>query len=246
MTALFLLAIPVAEVQNKEVPLPPDVPAVRCKPPAASDFDGLRVFQGTAPVPMAFRCGEKSSGAAACHAEYLDLAKPEEYQGDLIAPGTTQGRWTCAMVGGWSGWIPTDRLTPVPSTPAITTQHWLGNWVTGQAGMHGDRLILTRSAEGHGRIHVEGRASCTNAADNVNTGEVSGDAIALGLFLHILDHGEQPGCVLDLKYDVAVGPSVLSTTNHAAVSLLLLMESGIKLPRKISFWRDRLSVTDRI
>ena len=33
--------------------------------------------------------------------------------------------------------------------------------------------------------------------------EVSGDAIALGPFLHILDHGEQPCCVLDLKYDVA-------------------------------------------
>ncbi len=201
--ALFLLAIPVTEAQNRDAPLPPDVPAVECKPPAAFSFDSLRVFNGTAPVLMAFHCGEKGSEASACHTEYLDLAKPEEYQGDLIAPGATQGRWTCAMVGGWSGWIPTDRLASVPSTPAITTQQWLGTWVIGHLGMHGDRLILTRSAEGHGKIHVEGRAYYTNAAHNVSSGEVSGDAVAMGPFLHILDHGEQPDCVLDLKYDLA-------------------------------------------
>ena len=203
--ALFLLAVPVAGAQNKNAPLPPDVPAVECKPRAAASFDGLRVFSGTAPVLMAFHCGDKGSEPAACHAEYLDLAKPEDYQGDLIAPGATQGRWTCAMVGGWSGWIPTDRLAPVPSTPAITTQQWLGTWIIGHVGTHGDRLILTRSAAGHGKIHVEGRAYYTNAAHNVDSGEVSGDAVAMGPFLHILDHGEQPDCILDLKYDVASG-----------------------------------------
>ena len=202
-SALFLLTVSVADAQNKEAPLPSDLPAVECKPPAVFNFDGLRVFNGTAPVLMAFHCGEKGSEAGACHAEYLDLAKPEEYQGDLIAPGAAQGRWTCAMVGGWSGWIPTDRLAPVPSTPAITTQQWLGTWVAGHAGMHGDRLVLTRSAEGRGKIHVEGRAYYTNAAHNVHSGQVSGDAIAMGPFLHILDRGVQPGCVLDLKYDLA-------------------------------------------
>ncbi len=201
--ALLLLAVTGAEAQNKQATLPADVPGVECKPPVAMNFDGLRVFNGTAPVLMTFHCGDKGSEAAACHAEYLNLAKPEEYQGDLIAPGATQGRWTCAMVGGWSGWVPSDRLAPVPSTPAITTQQWLGTWVTGHAGMQGDRLILTRSAEGHGKIHLEGRSHYTTAAHNVNTGEVSGDAVAMGPFLHILDHGEQPDCVLDLKYDVA-------------------------------------------
>ncbi|RXH54080.1 hypothetical protein GRAN_5049 [Granulicella sibirica] len=167
------------------------------------NFDGLRVFSGTAPVLMTFHCGDKGSEAAACHAEYLDPARPDEYQGDLIAPGATQDRWTCAMVGGWSGWIPTDRLVPVPSTPAITTEQWLGTWVTGHARMHSDRLVVTRSAEGHGKIHVEGRAYYTNIAHNVHTGQVSGDAVAMGPFLHILDHGELPDCVLDLKYDLA-------------------------------------------
>ena len=202
--ALLLLAVPIAEAQ-KDAPLPPDIPALECKPPVASNFDGLLVLSGTAPVLMIFHCGDKGSEAAACHAEYLDPAKPDEYQGDLIAPGDTQGRWTCAMVGGWSGWIPTYRLAPVPSTPAITTQQWLGTWVNGHVGTRGDRLILTRSAEGHGKIHVEGRAYYTNAAHNVNSGKVSGDAIALGAFLHILDHGEQPDCVLDLTYDLASG-----------------------------------------
>ncbi len=203
--ALILLAVPLAGAQQKDAPLPPDVPAVECKPPVATHFDSLRVFTGTAPIMMAFHCGEKGSEAGACHAEYLDPSRPDEYQGDLIAPGATQGRWTCAMIGGWSGWIPTDRLAPVPSAPAITTQQWLGTWLNSHVGTHGDRLILTRSAEGHGKIHVEGRAHYTNAAHNVNVGQVSGDAVAMGPFLHILDHGEQPGCVLDLKYDPARG-----------------------------------------
>ncbi len=203
--ALLLFAASGAKAQSKNAPLPPDVPAVECKPPVAFDFNALRVFNGTAPILMNFHCGDKGGQADACHAEYLDLAKPEQYQGDLISPGITQGRWTCAMVGGWSGWIPTDRLAPVPSTPAITTQQWLGTWDSGPVGKHGDRLILTRSAEGHGKIHVEGRAHYTNIAHNVASGEVSGDAIALGPFLHILDHGEQPDCVLDLKYDLASG-----------------------------------------
>lgn len=200
---LFLVAMTVAEAQNRDVPTPRDVPRVECKPPVAFNYDDLRVFNGTAPVLMAFRCGDKGgSEADACHAEYLDLAKPELYQGDLITPGATQGRWTCAMVGGWFGWIPTERLGPVPSTPAITTQQWLGTWVD---GTHGDRMILTRSAEGHGRIHVEGRAYYTNVAHNVNSGAVSGEAVAMGPFLHILDQGVQPNCVLDLKYDLANG-----------------------------------------
>ena len=203
--AMLFLAVTLAAAQRTDAPFPPDVPRVECKPPAALNFDGLRVFNGTAPVLMAFHCGDKGSEAAACHTEYLDLTKPEEYQGDLIAPGATQGRWTCAMVGGWSGWIPTDRLSPVPSTPAITTQQWLGTWVTGHVGTTGDRLVLTRSAEGHGLIHVEGRADYTNVAHNVHSGEVSGDAVAMGPFLHILDHGQQPDCVLDLKYDVPTG-----------------------------------------
>ncbi len=204
-TPLFLLAVFVTRAQSRNAPLPLDLPAIACKPPVSSSFDGLRVFNGTAPILMAFHCGEKGSDTDACHAEYLDPAKPEDYQGDLIAPGATQGRWTCAMVGGWSGWIPTDRLAPVPSTPAITTQQWLGTWTNGHVGTQGDRLILTRSAAGHGEIHVEGRAHYTNIAHNVSSGEVSGDAVAKGPFLHILDHGEMPDCVLDLKYNLASG-----------------------------------------
>ena len=210
---LFFLAVPFAEGQDREAVLPADVPSVECKPPAVFSFDGLRVFKGTAPVVMAFHCGDKGSEAAACHAESLDPAKPEEYQGDLIAPGATQGRWTCAMVGGWPGWIPSDRLAPVPATPAITTEQWLGTWATGHGGLHGDRLVVTRSAEGRGKIHVEGRASYTNVAHNVSTGEVSGDAVAMGPFLHVLDHGEQPDCVLDLKYNLA-GKSFRAVDNQ--------------------------------
>ena len=146
-------------------------------------------------------CGERD--ATACHTIMLDLAKPEQYQGDLIAPAGAQAFWTCALVGGWAGWVPGARLSPVPPTPAITTQQWLGTWSDSRVGAVGDRLVLTRSAKGHGIIHAEGQAQYTNAAHNTDTGEVSGDAIAMGPYLRIFDQGEQDGCVLDLTYDPA-------------------------------------------
>jgi hypothetical protein len=200
--ALLCLVSTVAAAQNKDASSPLGAPTTACEPTAAADVVGLRVFNGTAPVPRVYDCGSHGNPTGVCFTQYLDLAKPEDYQGDLIAPGTTHGTWSCAMVGGWSGWIPTDRLAPVPATPAITTQRWLGTWVSTHVGASRDRLVLTRSAAGHGSIHIEGKAYFTNAAHNVNLGNVSGDALALGPFLHILDHGENDACVLDLKYDV--------------------------------------------
>lgn len=188
---------------QQNAPVPSDIPTVECKPPVATSFSALRVFQGTEPVLMAFHCGEPNASPGTCHAELLDPTKPDTYQGDLIAPGQAQGRWTCAMVGGWFGWIPSDRLAPVPATPAITTRQWLGTWVDSHPASKGNRLVLTRSAAGGGIVHVEGHAQHTNIAHNTNTGEVSGDALAYGPFLHILDKAEQPGCVLDLKLDPA-------------------------------------------
>ena len=71
--ALLFLAAPIAKA-HKADPLPPDVPAVECKPPVALNFDGLRVFSGKEPVLMTFHCGVKGSEATACHAEYLTLS----------------------------------------------------------------------------------------------------------------------------------------------------------------------------
>lgn len=195
--AIALLAMSAVVVaQNKKAePLPP-IPASPCEPRLASAFSDLRVFDGTAPIPLAMHCGEGDS--TACHTEFLDLLKPDEYQGDLIAPAAVQGTWTCAQVGGWSGWVPTDRLSPVPSTPAVTTEQWLGTWSAPRVG----RLVLSRSAAGHGLIHVEGVATYTNIAHNTSSGEVSGDAVAMGPFLHIVDSGQQSGCILDLKYNL--------------------------------------------
>ncbi len=202
LPALVFLASTLASAQNTAGSMPPGAPTTSCKPSGAAAFDGLRVFSGDAPVPWISDCGGHGRPAGTCSSQYLDPAKPSDYQGDLVAPGTTQGAWSCAMIGGWSGWIPTDRLAPVPTTPAITTQQWLGLWVNTHAGAGRDRLILTRSPAGHGKIHVEGKAYYTNAAHSVSSGEISGEALALGPFLHILDAAEQPGCILDLKYDV--------------------------------------------
>jgi hypothetical protein len=107
------------------------------------------------------------------------------------------------MIGGWSGWIPTDRLAHVPTAPAIRTEQWLGTWVSTHAGARRDRLSLTRSAVDRGVVHVTGHAYYTTAAHAVNYGDLSGDALAMGPFLHIFDQTDQPGCILDLTYNPA-------------------------------------------
>ncbi len=197
MFAIALLMMsPVVIAQDKKSERLPPLPASPCEPHLPSAFSDYRVFNGTAPVPLAMHCGEADS--TACHIEPFDLVKPNVFQKDLIAPAAVQGPWTCVQAGGWSGWAPTDRLAPVPATPAITTEQWLGTWSAPRVG----RLVLSRSASGHGLIHVEGVATYTNIAHNTSSGEVSGDAVAMGPFLHIVDSGQQSGCILDLKYNL--------------------------------------------
>ncbi len=203
LLAVALLGSPFAAAQYG-APLPAGAPAVACKAHDALTFDGLRVFNGTAPVPLVSGCGQ-GRPAGTCYTQYLRLTKPNEYQGDLVAPGITQDGWSCAMVGGWSGWVPNDRLAPVPATPAITTRQWLGTWVNTHVGAGRDRLILTHSRAGHGVIRVDGKAYYTNAAHSVNYGGLGGDALAMGPFLHIVDQSDQPGCILDLTYNPANG-----------------------------------------
>jgi hypothetical protein len=201
LLALLFLALTFAAAQNKDAPFPPGAPAAPCEPHGSATFAGLGVFNGTAPVPLVSGCGH-GRPTGSCYTQYLSLTKPDEYQGDLIAPGATQGGWSCAMAGGMSGWLPNDRLAPVPATPAVSTQQWLGTWVNTHVGASHDRLILTRSPAGHGVVHVHGTAYYTNAAHNVNYGGVDGNALAMGPFLHIVDQTEPPVCILDLKYDI--------------------------------------------
>ena len=198
----LFLALPFAPARDNGAPLPSGAPVAACEPHSAATFAGLRVFNGTAPVPLVSHCGQ-GHPAGACFTQELSLTKPDEYQGDLIAPGAAQGGWSCAMVGGRSGWVPNDRLAPVPATPAVTTQQWLGTWVNTHMGASRDRLILTRSHAGHGIVHVDGTAYYTNVAHNVNYGQMGGDALAMGPFLHIVDQTVQIGCTLDLRYDPA-------------------------------------------
>ncbi len=201
--SLVVLGFAFAVAQDNGASLSPGVPVAACEPRDALTFAGLRVFNGTAPVPLVSHCGQGRAGT--CYTQYLSLTKPEDYQGDLVAPGAAQGGWTCAMVGGWSGWVPSDRLAPVPAAPAVTTKQWLGTWVNTHIGASRDRLILTRSPAGHGIVHVNGKAYYTTTAHAVNYGGMGGDALAMGPFLHIVDQTDQPGCILDLTYNSANG-----------------------------------------
>jgi hypothetical protein len=204
LLVLYLLGLPRAGAQDNSRPMPAGAPTAACKPLGAPTFDGLRVFNGTAPVPIVSDCGGHGRPANTCDTQYLSLTKPGEYQDDLVAPSGTQGSWSCVTIGGWAGWVPSNRLEPVPATPSITTKQWLGTWVNTHMGAGRDRLILTRSPAGHGIIHVHGSAYYTNVAHNVNYGGVDGDALAMGPFLHIVDQ-TVPSCILDLKYNPANG-----------------------------------------
>src|SRR5450756_72502 len=106
LLALLILALTFAAAQNKDAPPSPGAPSALCHASGAPDFDGLRVFNGAAPVPMVSDCDGHGRSAGACFTQYLDLGNPGDYQGELIAPGATQGAWSCAMIGGWSGWVP--------------------------------------------------------------------------------------------------------------------------------------------
>jgi hypothetical protein len=200
---LFSVGFAYAAGPENRSPLPTGAPIIACRPHGAANFDGLRTFDGSAPVPLVSDCGNHGATADSCYTQYLSLSKPDEYQGDLVAPDATLGAWTCAAVGGRSGWVPSDRLAPVPSTPAVTTRQWLGTWINTHMGAGRDRLILTRSPAGRGVVHVEGKAYYTNAAHSVNFGGMGGDALAMGPFLHTVDQTVQPGCILDLTYNTA-------------------------------------------
>ena len=202
LPALLLCAglLPPAAAQDDAHPLPPGAPTSPCNFHGARSLDHLRVFNGVAPVPYVFACG-RNRPAGVCLSRVFNPSAPGDYDNDVIGVDHAQGAWSCVAAAMDSGWVPTDRLSPLPATPAITTTEWLGTWVLPGGGK--DRLVLTRSKAGHGIVHVSGNAFHTNVAHNTNLGEVDADALAAGPFLHIVDGDDASACILDLKYNTA-------------------------------------------
>lgn len=192
--------LPLALAQHDGQSLPLGAPTSTCDFHGARALDHLRVFNGTAGVPYVYECGQNRP-AGTCLSRILNPTKPLPYDNSVIGVDHTQGAWSCVSAGRDSGWVPTDRLSPLPATPAITTAEWLGTWFVVGGGT--DSLTLTRSKAGRGIIHVSGDASHTNAANNVNIGGVDADAVAAGPFLHIVDGEDDMACILDLKYNAS-------------------------------------------
>jgi hypothetical protein len=184
---------------------PAGAPTAACTVTPVLDASKLLIVTGDTPVPYVFACGEnRPAGKCA-----VVIAKP----GSADLPGTTRfmsageqrNGWTCVEPNdSTSGWIPSNRLAPLPPTPAITTADWLGSWRQGKdsPGIKNDRLIITRSKTPK-TLHVSGSAYWYGLKDNVHTGGVNADASAYGDTMHIVEGTDTYSCVVDLVYQPA-------------------------------------------
>ena len=184
---------------------PEGAPTTACNVPPLRDASKLLIVTGDAPVPYVFAC-EHNRPEGKCA---VITAKP----GSRDLPSTTrfmtageqQNGWTCVEPNdSTSGWVPSDRLAPLPPTPAITTADWLGWWRQGKnsPGIKNDRLLITRSKTPK-TLHVSGRAYWYGTNDNVHFGAVDADASAYGDTLHVVEGDDAGACIVDLIYHPA-------------------------------------------
>ena len=181
---------------------PAGAPTIACDVQPIRDASKLLIVTGEGPVSYVFACGvNRPVGKCA-----VMTAKP----GTTDLPSTTRfmsageqrGDWTCvAPSDSTSGWLPSNRLAPLPPTPAITTADWLGSWRQGRdsPGIKNDRVLITRSKTPK-TLHVSGTAYWYGLRGNVHTGGVDADASAYGDTLHIVEGKDAFSCVVDLVY----------------------------------------------
>lgn len=140
-----------------------------------------------------------------CIRNDIKPASTEPLSSKVIGVDHTEGSWSCVFADDVSGWVPSDRLSPLPDTPAISSTEWLGWWRSGKdvPGIHNDRLLITRSPGNARMLHVSGRAYWYGINHNVHFGQVDADALACGPLLHIVGSGDDSACILDLIYNPA-------------------------------------------
>jgi hypothetical protein len=199
-TAALLLA---PRLLAQETPLPPPgAPNAACDFKGGHTLDALRIFNGTAPIPFVFSCGQNRP-VGTCIRNDIKPASTEPLSSKVIGVDHTEGSWSCVFADDVSGWVPSDRLSPLPDTPAISSTEWLGWWRSGKdiPGIHNDRLLISRSPGNARMLHVSGRAYWYGINHNVHFGQVDADALARGPLLHIVESGDDSACILDLIYN---------------------------------------------
>jgi hypothetical protein len=186
----------------QENPLPSGAPTATCDFHGAHTLDALRIFNGTAPIPFVFSCGQNRP-AGTCISNDIKPDSTEPLSSKVIGVDHTEGSWSCVFAEGVSGWVPSDRLSPLPDTPAISSTEWLGWWRSGKdiPGIRNDRLLITRSPANARILHVSGRAYWYGINHNIHFGQVDADAVARGPLLHVVEGDDDSACILDLIYN---------------------------------------------
>jgi hypothetical protein len=195
--AALSLCLPTALAQSSEgyPPRPAGSPTAVCTLNDAPADSPVRILTGNTSIPYAFACGKKF--APDCIGGTL---KPEL----VVTVGSQQDSWSCVTGGdSTTGWVPSDRVAPLPDAPHIPLSEWIGWWHQLPVTPHQkNNLILISQGKTPGTLHVSGRAYWYGSNDNVHLGEISPtEAKPVGPYLHIVDGDTLSSCVVDLQFD---------------------------------------------
>lgn len=179
-----------SHVMPPQTPIP-GAPTSECSFDEIEPDSPIRITTGGGAIPYQFACGyNRPPGVCAIYSLPSGL---------VVNLGREQNGWACVTGGdSTSGWVPVERLAPVPTTPHVPLSEWLGWWREGEdaPGIKNDRILITHSP-GSNALHISGRAYWYGSQGNVHFGEVQANAVPRGIYLHAVDSG----CVVDLKID---------------------------------------------
>jgi hypothetical protein len=189
--------VPATHAQIADTP-PPGAPSAKCEVRPRSDPRLLRVLVGTTTLPYVFACAENRP-AGKCVVGFITPGSRETPANTALAVDHEQDGWSCVSLDAVTGWVPSNRLAPLPSQPSVPESWWLGWWRMGpgQTGIQNDRLLITKSTV-PGQLRVSGRAYWYGINNNVHLGQINAEAQPYGLYLHLTEGNDTYSCVLDL------------------------------------------------
>ena len=189
MISVFGLTAALAQLPT--APLIPGAPTESCSYLQAPADTATRLLAGKGDIPYQFSCKENR-----CRVGALT-------PGDIVPLLAEKNGWSCVASDLTSGWVPADRVTPMPDEPEVNAEEWVGWWQTGtpNKGHKGNRLLITPGT-GTGTLKISGRAYWYGANDNVHLGGIQTEHVmTVGPYLRAVEGDTLSGCVLDLKFD---------------------------------------------
>jgi len=192
--SVIAVAVPLSVAGAQRPATTPVPPREKCEYGGTGGNETLRRVAGKDPAPFFFACQEnnRNAGPTGC----VESTVPA---GFITSVKNESNGWACIHEEGFvSGWIPSDRLEPIPNEPKPATADWLGWWRNGPdaRGVKNDRLLITRGQE-PSSLHVSGRAYWYGLNGNVHFGGVTAEAVPVGPYLHVVERADG-GCVVEL------------------------------------------------